>query len=107
MKLETILREGEVEVAVLRKNGHLGQADSVERLARAVKDAAADYLEWLPEGAAMLRSGRGLDFFKSRRPVWAEDGLAEQRGRTWWYRRVCVERRKSPSVTRAEARRSA
>ena len=107
MKIETVLRETEVEVAVLRKNGHHQQAESVERLARAVRESLADYLEWLPEGAAMLRSGRGPDYFRPRRTLWAEDGLAEQRGRVWYYRRACIERRKPLSITRAEARRSA
>ena len=107
MKLESVLREAEVEIAVLQKNGHGAQAATLGRFRAAVLDAAADYLEWIPEGAAMLRAGRGTDFFKARRETWAEDGLAEQRGRTWWYRLCTIERRKLASITRAEARRSA
>jgi hypothetical protein len=107
MSLEAVLRDAEVEVAVLQKNGHGAQAATLARFVAAVRTAASDYLEWVPEGAAMLRAGRGTDYFRARRETWAEDGLAQQRGRTWWYRLCIIERRKLASITRAEARRSA
>jgi hypothetical protein len=104
--LEQVLASAEAEAAVLRLNGHVQQADSVVRLAQAVRTAAADYLDWITEGAARLRSGRGEDYFKARRDSWAEQGLAERRGRRWFYRRCIIEHRKPAALTRAEARRA-
>ena len=106
MSLERVLSDAEVEAAALRRNGHSQQADSILRLVEEVRTAAADYLEWLPEGAAMLRSGRGSDWLKARRDQWERDGLAYKRGRTWYYRRVCIETRKPTSITLGEARRA-
>jgi hypothetical protein len=106
VKLETVLRDAEIEAAVLTKNGHGPQGATLARFVAAVKEAAADYLEWIPEGAAMSRSAHAVDWFKARRDVWQEEGLAEQRGRTWYYRRCVIERRKLSSIVRAEARRA-
>lgn len=104
-RLETVLADFREECSALRLNGHQAQAQSIERVCDAVSAAARDFLEWISEGEAKLRSGRGEDYFRARRAVWAEDGLAEKRGRTWYYRQCVVERRKPASITRAEARR--
>lgn len=103
--IEVVLGDFREEAAVLRLNGHTAQAATLERVLDAVRESARDFVEWISEGEAKLRSGRGDDFFRARRAVWAEDGLAQQRGRTWYYRRCVIERRKLTSVTRAEARR--
>ena len=105
--LEAVLTSAKAEAAALRKNGHVAQADTLERLAREVAESVPDYLEWIPEGAARLRSNRGEDFFKARRDAWAAEGNAQQRGRTWWYRRCVIEHRKLAVISRAEGRRSA
>jgi hypothetical protein len=103
--LERVLADFREDAAVLRRRGHASQADTIESVCNAVRDAAIDFVTWISEGEAMMRSGRGADYFRSRRQLWSEDGLAEQRGRTWYYRRCVVERRKLASITRAEARR--
>jgi len=103
--LEVVLADFREEAAGLRRNGHGPQADSMLRVCDEVADAARDFLSWISEREAMLRSGRGLDYFRARRQAWADDGFAELRGRVWHYRRCVVERRKLPSITRAEARR--
>ena len=103
--LEGVLSDSREDAVRLRRNGHLAQADTIERVCAAVSEAATDFITWISEGEAMMRSGRGPDYFRARRQTWAEDGLAEQRGRTWYYRRCVVERRKLASITRAEARR--
>lgn len=94
------------DAEALRRNGHAGQADTIVRLLDDVARTASDYLEWIPESAARLRANRGEDYFKTRREAWAAEGNAEQRGRTWWYRRCVIEHRKLASITRAEARRA-
>jgi hypothetical protein len=105
LPLERVLADFREEAAVLRRRGHSVQADTIESVCTAVGESAIDFVTWISEAEAMMRSGRGADYFKARRQLWAEDGLAEQRGRTWYYRRCVVERRKLASITRAEARR--
>ena len=106
-RLATTLADFREEAATLRRNGHTLQADSIERVCDAVRDAAHPYLNWMAEPDAQLRSGFGPDYFRARREAWAEDGLAEKRGRTWYYCELIVPRRKLSSIVRAEARRGA
>ena len=106
MTLDQLLADFREEAAVLRANGHSVQALGQERILNAVAEATADWRSWISESEAQLRSGKGPDFFRSHRQVWAEDGLAEQRnGRRWFYRRVIVPRRKLSSIATAEAAR--
>lgn len=42
---------------MLRRTGNAGQADYVEGLLAKVKDAAEDFMTWLSEADAMLKSG--------------------------------------------------
>lgn len=106
-RLATVLADAAERAAILRAEGHAAQADSISRLIEEVRGAAADYLVFLPEHEAQLRAGKGPDWFRARRQAWAEDGLAEQRGRHWFYCRLIVPRRKLDSIQRAEARRGA
>lgn len=105
--LERVLLDAQADAEALRRNGHAAQAETAERIVAAVREAAEPFLDWITEGAARLRSGRGDDYFKARRETWAEQGLAERRGRHWWYRRCVIEHRKPVSLSRGEARRSA
>lgn len=106
-RLAVTLADFREEAAVLRRNGHTLQADTIERVCAAVADAAHEYLTWIPEQEAQLRSGFGPDYFRARRKQWQEDGLAEPRGRAWYYCRLIVPRRKLDSIVRAEGRRGA
>ena len=106
MTLDQVLADFREQAAVLRANGHAPQAQTIDRLLDAVRESAADWLAWVSETEAQLRSGKGPDYFRPRRQTWAEDGLAEQRnGRRWFYRRVIVPRRKLSSIASAEAAR--
>ena len=106
--LEQVLADLREEAAVLRANGHAAQAQTLERALDEVRESANDYLAWISESEAILRSGKGLDYLRSRRAAWAEDGAAEQRnGRRWFYRRVVVPRRTLSSIAREEASREA
>ena len=104
MTLNQVLADFREEAAILHANGVPAQAQTLIRVLDAVSHAAVDYLSWLSEGEAQLRSGKGATFFRAHRQVWAEEGLAEQRsGRRWFYRRVIVPRRKLSSIAREEA----
>lgn len=105
MTLEQVVADAREEAQILRRNGHVNQAASLERLCELVQAAGALYLEWVPEGAAKLRSGKGVDYFRARFAQWERDGLAKLEGRTRYYRGVVVPRRVLGSLVRAEAAR--
>ena len=104
-RLEVVIADLREEATILRTNGHAAQASTLTRALDEVVLSAREFLEWISEGEAKLRSGRGDDYFRARRETWAEDGLAEKRKKVWYYRRCAIERRKLTSITRAEARR--
>jgi len=97
------------DAATLRRNGHVAQAKSIEDVVNdlASHPVVADLLAFISEGEAQLRSGMGIDALRRRFPQWAEDGLAELRGRRRFYCRLVVPRRKLTSIAAAEAARSA
>ena len=106
MTLEQVIADSREHASVLRSHGHPAQAQTLECALDAVTDAAADYLAWISETEAQLRSGKGADYFRSHRQAWAEEGHAEQRhGRRWFFRRMIVPRRKLSSIVQAEAAR--
>lgn len=105
MTLEQVIADAREEAQVLRANGHAHQAASVERVCDQVAAAASLFLEWVPERAATIRSGRGVDYYRTRFPQWEQDGLAKLEGRARWYRGVVVPRRVLASIVRAEAAR--
>lgn len=96
MSLEQVLADWREEAAILRRAGHPTEADLREKMARQVGDAAAEYLEWITEEDAMARSGRGIEFFRTRFPGWERDGHAKKQGRKRHYRMLIVPRRSIP-----------
>lgn len=106
MTLEQVIADLREDVTVLRSHGHPAQAQTLESALDRVSNAAADYLAWISESEAQLRSGKGADYFRTHRHGWAEEGHAERRqGRRWFYRRMIVPRRKLSSIVQAEAAR--
>ncbi|MEX1185351.1 MAG: hypothetical protein WEA80_02020 [Gemmatimonadaceae bacterium] len=57
MDLAQVIADAREEVSVLRRTGHGQQAEYVEKLLDSVYAAAEDYITWLPEPAAVLKSG--------------------------------------------------
>jgi hypothetical protein len=86
------------DARVLERNGHRHDAQLIDRVLDSVREAARDYLTWLSESEAMLRSGRKVDFFRARFPEWASEGMAELRGRQRYYRQVIVPQRAHASA---------
>ena len=107
MRLEDVLADLRGEAAVLRAHGSKGQADSLERACDLVAKAMRDYLTWLDEGEAHTRSGRSVEWLRSRFADWEEQRMAEYRGRRRFYRRIIVPRRANLEAARAEAERDA
>lgn len=55
--LTQILADAREEAQVLRRAGNGGQADYVDALVSRVREAAEDFITWLSEADAMLKSG--------------------------------------------------
>lgn len=55
--LEQIIADAREEAQVLRRAGNVGQAEYVDGLLTKVRDAAEDFITWLSESDAMLKSG--------------------------------------------------
>ena len=105
--LEQVLAEVPIEAAVLRKHGELQLAKAIERLAADVATAAENYLDFLTEDEAMLRSGRTRSFLRNRFAGWEAEGMARKDGRRRKYRRCIIPRRPDLGAAREAGRRAA
>lgn len=100
MTLEQVLADAREDAAVLRAHGHPVQAKSVEDVVERVAGVMRGFLAILSEKEAMLRSGKGVDFFRGKFAEWESRGLAmlDTRGRRT-YREIVVPVR--PDLERA------
>jgi len=105
--LEQLLADWRGDAQVLRRRGHDREADQMERFAEAVARAAEDYLRWLSEDEALLRSGRSRGWLRSQFPDWQRAGHARREGRKRWYRMLVIPQRANPLAARAAGRRAA
>ena len=106
-KPEDVLADFRGEAAVLRHNGHKAQAESMERICDTLAEAMPDYLTWLSESEAVLRSGWRVRRLREAFPGWEAQGMAEKRGRLRYYRQVMIPRRANLEAARADAERMA
>lgn len=106
--LEQVLADLRGDAAVLRRNGHVHDAELLERTCDQVAEAAHEYVTHLSEGEAMLRSSHSREWLRSRFPEWEAQGNAwrDPRGvRT--YRMLVVPRRANTERAFEAGRRSA
>jgi hypothetical protein len=80
--------------------------DTIHRICREVTDAAEDWLTFLSEPDAMLRSGHGERWLRSRFAEWAAQGHAEKRGKVRYYRACLIPQRGNPSAAHEAGRRA-
>ena len=100
--LEQVLADWRGDAQVLRRQGHEREAAGLERCAGEVVAAAEDYLMWLTEEEAMLRSGRSVAWLRAHFPEWERAGHTRREGRRRWYRMLLVPQRANV-VTAREA----
>ncbi len=93
--LAAVLADLRGDAAVLRRSGDERIAKVLEATADAVASAAEDFLLWLSETDAMVRTGRSRDWLRGRFPGWEADGHARLAGRDRQYRAVILPRRAS------------
>lgn len=105
--LEQVMADAREEGAILRRNGHVGQADTLARFLDAVRLAAEDYLTWLTEDEAHLRSGKSAKALRALFPSLLAQGLARQDGRRRLYRACAVPQRAHLEAARRAGERAA
>jgi len=104
--LEDVLADELGQAAVLRHNKHTHDADLIERVVGRVRASAEDYILWLSEGAAQMRSGKSRTWLRSHFAEWCSQGHARMNGRHREYRQLIVPQRVHVSAE-AEAGRLA
>lgn len=95
MKLEQVLADLREDANVLRRTGHSREAETYDRILESLSATTEleEVLTWLSEEDAMLRSGRGKAWIRSRYPEWERRGHAKMEGRRRRYRMVVVPQR--------------
>lgn len=105
--IEQVLADAAERATMLRMEGHPIQAGAIERVLAEVRAALPEYLEWLPESAACLYTGRSPEYLRARFGRWQARGLAEFRGRVRYFRRCALEHRGNADAIREAGRRAA
>lgn len=103
--LEQVLADERGMAQVLRAAGHAREADNIDRLLDRVRASAVDYLDWLTEGEARLRSGKSVEWLRSRFPAWSAAGHAKRDGQRRTYRQLVIPKRANESAARESGRR--
>ena len=88
--LGTVLEDAEAKAIVLRQVGQHQVAAMLEEVIRESRRAAEEYLTWMDESAALVRSGHEVPWFRRRFPLWEQAGHAVRRGRLRYYRQIIV-----------------
>jgi hypothetical protein len=99
--LAAVLADWRGDAAVLKKHKQHALATQLEKCADDVEASAADWLTWLSETDAMLRSGKSRDWLRAKFSGWERDGHARLQGRERQYRRVIVPVKHTLSSARA------
>ena len=105
-RLEQVLADEREQANILRLNGHGQDAALKERLLDRVAAAAEEYLTWLSEDDARLRSGKSAAWLRARFPLWETSGHARYHGRKRQYLMIVVPQRVHPSAAREQGRRA-
>lgn len=105
--LQSVIDRWASDAVVLRRNGETRLADTLERCVREATGAAEEWLTWLSEADAALRSGHGKTFFRARREEWRRQGHARQVARFKWEFRAAVIPRRANVMRAAEEGREA
>lgn len=105
--LSQVLADAREEAAVLRANAAGFSVARVEQLLDDVQSAAEEWLTWLSEGDAVMRSGYSVDWLRGRFEAMRRDGHARMQGRARQYRACAVPRRANTATAAARGRDAA
>lgn len=107
MTLEQVIADARGDAQVLRRRGHVRDAELIERLCDDVAAAADAYLRWLSETEARLQSGWGIARLRKSFPEWLAADNARWQGRQRQYRALVVPHRANVASARELGRRVA
>lgn len=96
--LEQVIADARGELPVLRKHGQHALADALERLCKDVTTAAEEYLVFVSETDAQLRTGRSLRWLRARFPEWEHAGHGRYRSGHRQYRLLILPQRANPQA---------
>ncbi len=105
--LEQVLADWRGDAQVLRRRGDVHLAEQLERCADEASAAAEDYIRWLTEDRARLRSGWSHARLRAHFPVWERQGHARRDGNRRLYRMLIVPQRANVFAAREAGRRAA
>ena len=91
--LETVLADWREKASTLRSVRHQHDADLIDAFCDDVARAAEDYMSFLSETDAMLRSGKSVGWLRARFAEWLEQGHAEKRKVVRYDRALVIPRR--------------
>lgn len=107
VSLEEVLASEREDAAVLRRRGYARDADLIDALLDRVRLAAEDYITWLSEAEACVRSAERASYFKRRFPAWLAAGHARVSARGVREYRMCIVPGRAHESAAAEAGRRA
>lgn len=106
LDLAQLLADVREEATILEANHAAMSVARVRQLVADVERAAEEWLTWLSEGDAMVRTGYSVPWLRARFDAWARDGHARLVGRARQYR-ACVLPRRANTQAAAERGREA
>ena len=98
MTLEEALAIARQEAAVMERCGGAYQPRAVQSMLDAIERAAEDYLLWLPESTAMVRTGRSRRWLRAHFAGWMDQGHGRMVNGERQYRALVLPRRANPSA---------
>jgi len=105
--LEQVLADWRGDSQVLRRRGDARLAEQLERCADEAAAAAEEFIRWLSEDEARLRSGWSLARLRNNFPRWEQQGHARREGRARRYRMLIIPQRANALAAREAGRRAA
>lgn len=108
--LEDVLADWRSKAQTVRAIGHEHDAQLIEQVCSQVARAAEDFLRWVDEPDAIIHSGKGVDWLRSRFPQWQRQGHARMhptRPRARQYRLLILPVKANVHAAAADARRAA
>lgn len=96
--LEQVLADVRGELPILRKHKQDALADALERVCKDVTAAAEEYLLFVGETDAMLRTGRSQRWLRARFAEWEHQGHCRWRSGNRQYRLLILPQRANPQA---------
>lgn len=92
--IEDILDRYKNEAAILERRGHTNEAHLITSICQDVITVLDEYITWLSESTAQLRSGHGVPWLRDKFPAWEAAGHARMRAGKREYRLIIIPQRR-------------